>query len=95
MKEEIKMQNIKIKVMFLGTETITSKKTGKQFTQIKFLVNDNVYKAFIPLFADESLKQDFNNKLYSLKHGDNVVIEIKHYIDKFSELRCKLVDIEL
>lgn len=89
------MQNIKIKVMFLGTETITSKKTGKQFTQIKFLVNDNVYKAFIPFFADESLKQDFNNKLYSLKHGDNVVIVIKHYIDKFSELRCKLVDIEL
>lgn len=89
------MQNIKIKVMFLGTETITSKKTGKQFTQIKFLINDDVYKSFMPYFLDEAIKQEFNNKLYSLKHGDNVVIEIKHYIDKFSELRCKLVNIEL
>lgn len=89
------MQNIKIKAMFLGTEIITSKKTNKQFTQIKFLINDDVYKSFMPFFLDETMKQDFNNKLYSLKHGDNVVIEIKHYIDKFSELRCKLVNIEL
>lgn len=89
------MQNIKINVIFLATETIISKKTNKQFTQIKFLINDSVYKTFMPFFTDDLQKQDFNNRLYSLKHGDKAVIEIKHYIDRFCDLRCKLVNIEL